>query len=314
MRCASVTPFHGEPRRAPTLILTGDDFGASQRANAAIIRAHTDGVLTAASLMVTGSAVVEAVVLARAHPGLRVGLHLVLVDGRSALEPDRLPGLVDKDRAFARSPFRQGVRYGLVRGARARLAGEIRAQFERFAATKLALDHVDGHHHLHMHPVAWPLVVAEAERFGAAGVRITRDDLGLTLRWNRRGMLARTAHAGVLGRLARHCRGRLEGRGLRCLDRTYGVVQPGGMTEAYLLWLVEHLPPSDAEIVFHPGAGAEDHSGGGTDPETQALMSAKVRSAIAERGFRLGGYAELIGAGPEARPRPPDQPSSNPSR
>ena len=281
---------------APILVLTGDDFGASHRANAAIIRAHTEGVLTAASLMVTGAAAVEATVLARAHPDLRVGLHLVLVDGRSALDANRLRGLVDKNRRFAQSPFRQGVRYGLP-GARVKLAHEIRAQFEWFAATKLPLDHVDGHHHLHMHPLAWPLVVAEAERFGAAGVRITQDDVGLTLQWNRGGLIARRAHAVALGGLARRCRRRLGGQSLRSCARTYGVLQPGGMSEAYLLWLLQRIPFADAEIMFHPGAGPDGPSDGGSDPETQALLSPKVRAAIADRGFRLGGYSDAVTEG-----------------
>ena len=55
---------------------------------------HREGVLTAASLMVTGDAVDEAVELARAMPTLAVGLHVVLADGRRgvAAGPDRAAG------------------------------------------------------------------------------------------------------------------------------------------------------------------------------------------------------------------------------
>jgi chitin disaccharide deacetylase len=38
------------------VIVTADDFGASTSVNAAVARAYRDGVLTAASLMVTYSA------------------------------------------------------------------------------------------------------------------------------------------------------------------------------------------------------------------------------------------------------------------
>jgi predicted glycoside hydrolase/deacetylase ChbG (UPF0249 family) len=64
------------------LIVTGDDFGAAREVNDGIVAAHRDGILTSASLMVTGAAVEDAVRLARAHPDLAVGLHLVLVQGR----------------------------------------------------------------------------------------------------------------------------------------------------------------------------------------------------------------------------------------
>ncbi|HEX4117353.1 MAG TPA: ChbG/HpnK family deacetylase, partial [Rhizomicrobium sp.] len=63
------------------LIVTADDFGAAVEVNQAVERAHQDGVLTAASLMVSGTAAADAVARARALPRLRVGLHLVLVDG-----------------------------------------------------------------------------------------------------------------------------------------------------------------------------------------------------------------------------------------
>ena len=292
--------------RPPILILTADDFGASPRVNAAIIQAHREGVLASASLIVTGAAAAEAVALARACPGLRVGLHLVVVDGCCALQPDRVPGIVDRTGRFPASPLTAGLRYGLRRGARAQLAEEIRAQFDRFADTGLNLDHVTGHHHLHMHPVLWPLVMAEAERHGAAGIRVTRDDLRLSVAWNRRGLGVRAAHAAIFAWLAQRCRRELTGRRLQWVSRVYGVLQGGGLTEAYLLWLVKALPSSDAEIIFHPGAGAAGSQEPGSDPETQALTSAALRAAIVERGFQVGGYTDLqpTGAGGDGV-RPP---------
>jgi hopanoid biosynthesis associated protein HpnK len=281
---------------APLLILTADDLGASPRVNAAIALSHREGVLTAASLMVTGEAAAEAVALARALPALRVGLHLVLVGGRPALPPDRVPALVDRAGWFPASPVSAGVRYGLRPGARAQLAAEVRAQFDRFAATGLPLDHVNGHHHLHMHPAVWDAVAEEAARRGAAGVRVTRDDLRLALRYDRRGLLARTAHAAPLAALARRCGRALAGGPLRRVDRVYGVLHIGEMTEAYLEWLLHEMPGADAEILFHPGAERGAMRDGGPDPETRALTSPAVRAAISARGFRTGGYADLAGA------------------
>lgn len=279
--------------------------------NAAILTAHRDGVLAAASLMVTGEAAAEAVALARAHPGLRVGLHIVLVEGRSALGPDQVPALVDRAGQFPSSPVAAGLRYGLRLSARGQLAAEIAAQFERFAATGLPLDHVNGHHHLHMHPAAWDLVMGEAARRGAAGVRVTRDHLGLALRWERRGLLARAVRAAPLAALARRCRRRVappgggDGGGrrrspVRYVDRVYGVLQVGEMTESYLLWLLGEIPAGDAEILFHPGGERGAMRDGGPDLETQALTSPAVRAAIAARGFRTGGYRDLAAAGASA--------------
>ena len=53
---------------ARRLIVSADDFGMSAGVNAGIIRAHRDGILGDASLMVNGQAFAEAVELARAPP------------------------------------------------------------------------------------------------------------------------------------------------------------------------------------------------------------------------------------------------------
>lgn len=57
------------------LIINADDFGASVGLNRGIVEAHTHGVVTSTSLMVTGRAVHEAVALSRDCPGLSIGLH-----------------------------------------------------------------------------------------------------------------------------------------------------------------------------------------------------------------------------------------------
>ena len=122
--------------------MTGDDFGLTVSVNEAVEIAHRDRVLRAASLMVGGSAAEDAVERARRLPGLRVGLHLVLVEGRPVLPPAQLPDLVDADGEFSRDLVAAGFRFFFRPGARRQLAAEIRAQFEAFRATGLGLDHV----------------------------------------------------------------------------------------------------------------------------------------------------------------------------
>jgi len=63
------------------LIVNADDFGFTRDVNEGIVHAHRQGILTASTLMATGPAFEHAVELARANPGLDVGVHLVLVGG-----------------------------------------------------------------------------------------------------------------------------------------------------------------------------------------------------------------------------------------
>src|SRR5579885_3332619 len=79
--------FASPPAARRRLVVNADDFGRSASINAAVIRAHREGVLTTASLMVNEPACAEALALARENPRLGVGLHLTLLMGRAALPP-----------------------------------------------------------------------------------------------------------------------------------------------------------------------------------------------------------------------------------
>jgi predicted glycoside hydrolase/deacetylase ChbG (UPF0249 family) len=57
------------------LIVNADDLGASSGINRGIVEGHSRGIVTSASLMVTGRAVHEAVAMCRDHPALGIGLH-----------------------------------------------------------------------------------------------------------------------------------------------------------------------------------------------------------------------------------------------
>ena len=62
------------------LIVNADDFGLSAGVNRGIIRAHEQGILTSASLMVYWPAAPEAAEYALKHPGLSIGLHVDLAE------------------------------------------------------------------------------------------------------------------------------------------------------------------------------------------------------------------------------------------
>ncbi len=141
------------------LILTGDDFGLDVPVNEAVEEAHCRGVLTAASLMVGADAVADAVERARRLPTLRVGLHVVLVEGRPVLPPSEVPDLVDGNGEFSTRLVRSGFRFFFLPRVRRQMEAEIRAQFRAFRETGLALDHADAHNHMHVHPTVLGLML-----------------------------------------------------------------------------------------------------------------------------------------------------------
>lgn len=292
--------------RSPLLIINGDDFGYSGSVNRAIIQAHLEGVLTSASLMVNERAAAQAIELARAHPGLAVGLHLVLVLGAAALPHDEIPHITCENGRFTDSSFSAGLNYYFNPAARREMRREMRAQFERFTATGLPFSHVDGHTHLHMHPTIFDELIDLCEEFGVRRVRIVRGEMRLSLRLDRRNLPIKLVWGTVFNLLGRWCERRLDGRNFVKAEKVYGLLQSGNMNEEYLLALLQRIKPAPSEIYLHPLSPdalahemAENPGGVG---EYQALISPRLRRAIAEAGFEPGTYQSLTGAARDDAP------------
>ena len=276
-----------DPLKAIRLIVNADDFGISESANRAIERAHREGILTSASLMVAGQAAEGAVRIARANRSLGVGLHLVLVCGRSMLPGHRIPGLVDAAGRFTDNPVLAGLRYFFLPGLRAQVRDEVLAQFEAFRATGLPLDHVNGHLNFHLHPGVFRVLLDEAGRLGVRSVRLTRDPLVQNLRLASGEYLYRVSHAAVFGALSRRSRPLLARRGLRHAGATYGLLQNSRVTEDYLLRLLPELQPGTWELYCHADEGTHRH-------ELEALLSPRVREVLEARGIRCCRYSDCL--------------------
>jgi len=269
------------------LVVTGDDFGARPGVNEAIVRAHTAGILTSASLMVTGAAFDEAVELARRHPGLSTGLHLVLCDARPASPPETIPDLVNGDGRLTSRPAPTGIAHAIFwRQRRHQLEREIRAQFERYAGTGLSFDHVDGHHHLHMHPFVFDVVARCMDDYKVPWVRLVDEDARAARRGGGRSLDELIAWTFAL--LARRNRRVLARGDARGPDRIAGLRATGGMDRQEWLRLLPRLDGVTVEVYTHPDAAGE-----AGPRELEALCDPEVRAALEATGYRLAGTRDL---------------------
>jgi hopanoid biosynthesis associated protein HpnK len=274
------------------LILTADDFGAAVEVNEAVERAHRHGVLTAASLMVSGAAAHDAVCRARDMPLLRVGLHLVLVEGRPILPARAVPDLIDGRGYFRTDMARAGAAMFFRPKVRAQLGAEIEAQFEAFAATGLKLDHVNAHKHFHLHPTIAGLMVKAARAHGVKGARVPLEPQGPLRQIEKHKMNAAVA---LTAPFARALRARFRRAGIAAPDQVFGLAWSGAMTSARLRGLIEQLPDGLSEIYLHPATGAYPGSAPGYAyaEELRALTDPGMRGLITGRDIRLGGFCDF---------------------
>jgi hopanoid biosynthesis associated protein HpnK len=275
------------------LIINADDFGFSDDVNTAIIQAHEEGILTSTSLMVTGDAAQNAIALAKNHPHLAVGLHLVLVCGKSVLPPAQIPHLVDSQGNFSDNPTQAGLNYQFNQATRAELRLEIAAQLEKFRDSGLNLSHVDGHLHLHVHPVILNILTEFAAEFQIKFIRLPSEELTKNLKIDRRNLLIKIVWSIVFGQLRNYGESLLKAHNIKFADRVYGLLQTGNMSEEYLLSLIPQIEAELVEIYAHPTSVNTKINNSG-EIELKALLSERVREILSIKGFELSNYNQLI--------------------
>ncbi|WP_407527355.1 hopanoid biosynthesis-associated protein HpnK [Methylobacterium oryzisoli] len=282
------------PASGKRLVVTSDDFGLSAQVNAAVERAHRDGILTAASLMVSAPAAADAVARARALPSLRVGLHLVMVEAWPTLPAAELPDLTDGAGLMRADMGGLGLDLALKPRARRQLAAEIRAQFEAYRATGLPLDHVNAHKHFHVHPIIAGMVLAIGRDYGMRSLRVPRED---------RAVLRRAEPAAAPGLAldtapwAALLRWRARRAGLLTPDGVLGLAWSGHMNPARVQALLRHLPDGLTELYAHPATGGGfpgEAQGYAYAEELAALVAPESRAALRETGAALGGFSDFL--------------------
>jgi hopanoid biosynthesis associated protein HpnK len=277
------------------LIMTGDDFGLSLPVNEAIEEAHRQGTLTATSLMVGAKSAGDAVERAKRLPTLKVGLHLVLVDGSPILPPEVVPDLVSRQGEFSSHFVRAGINFFFRRHVRRQLEAEIRAQFEAFRKTGLSLDHVNAHHHMHLHPTISGLALKVGRDYGMKAMRLPCEPLLPSWRASRNGLLRRTSTCLALSPWVSLLKRRFRHAGVYSNDFVFGMNDSGDMNLDLVLRILRNLPPGVTEIYFHPATPKINHKGKDSccHRDYEALTSPELRQALLASSIPLIAFSDL---------------------
>jgi hopanoid biosynthesis associated protein HpnK len=274
------------------VVVTADDFGLSPEVNEAVRLAHEGGVLACASLMVGAPAAREAVAMARTRPGLKVGLHLTLVDGRPVLPAREVPDLVDGSGRCRPGLVGPGARIFRAPRARRQAVAECRAQVEEFQAMGLELDHLNGHNHFHIHPTILGAVLQIAGRTRIPAVRVPSQPLSTM-------PPSAVLMAAVMAPWVASTRSRLRRAGIATNDCLFGLFETGAMVEEAWLRLIPFLPDGLTEIYCHPATATagllrETMPDYRHAEELSALMSPRVREALERSGARRTTFSQAF--------------------
>lgn len=166
-------------------IFNADDFGISKGVNAAIVKAHREGILNSASLMINQKYAAEAVKLAKEMPELEMGLHVNLTNEYPAASAQEIPLLVD-GQGKLKNGFVNLLLLSFFKPRQLRLQVEIemRAQIAKYQTTGLPLQHLDSHRHVHMIPQIFKTMRKLQKEFEVPRIRMMNENIFNTLKYN----------------------------------------------------------------------------------------------------------------------------------
>lgn len=264
------------------LAVNADDFGFTSCVNQGILRSYLHGIVRSTSLMANGSALEQAVCIAREHPDLDVGCHLTLVQGESLSRPGtRLPDSLAK--LLTSLPERKAM------------IDEFRAQIEALLSRGVRPTHLDTHKHIHFLPPVLDAVALVADEYS---IRWVRKPFDIPFGWQPR-------LRAVVGLATQPLRipfeERLRDSACRTTDYFAGFAATGSLTGSWLASLLAALPEGLGEFVCHPGVCGRELKAADTrlkesrEAELEALCSPAVKRAVAEHSVRIVPFRELAG-------------------
>jgi chitin disaccharide deacetylase len=286
---------------APRLIINADDFGLTPGINRAIAELHQAGALTSTTLMATGQAFDDAVVMARANPTLGVGCHIVLTDGVPVSPPQTIPTLLGPDGKTFRPSLVDFIQ-ALLRGKITEddIQREALAQIQKLRLAGIDVTHIDTHKHTHLFPaVARPLLQV-AERCSVRAIRHPFEkDWSLALGHGKR---IRRLQVKLLGGLKTSFERQPQVRTGHVLttDGTIGITATGDLYSETLREILHATPPEGTfELCCHPGYNDSDLDSIVTrlrdhrDVERNALLTEVPAIALHPNAPQLINYGDL---------------------
>lgn len=278
------------------LIVNADDFGLTPGVNRAVIEAHTNGILTSATLMANMPAFDEAMRLAKENPTLGVGLHFNITQGLPIANASTVGSLLSERGEFLGTSTALLQRWITGRLRVQEIEIELRAQIEKVHQAGLRLTHIDSHKHSHALPPVCEAIINTIGDYGIKAVRLPRE------RWRfpRHNLSAKliTQSLGAFC-LSQLCRVSASKFSNRTANAFFGVSQTGFWSKRWLLELIGSLPEGVSELMSHPGYDDAELSQIKTRllksraNELALLTDLEVKETVRKSQVRLINYAQL---------------------
>ena len=278
------------------IIINADDFGLCSGVNRAVAQAHTEGVLTSATIMANMPAAAEAVEIAKKLPTFGVGVHLNLTEGQPLSQGSELGALLDADGKFAHSLLKLAFFPLAAPKLRSAMRDELAAQIQWIIDKGLKPTHLDSHKHFHTFPPIFSLVCQLARRFGIPAIRFAFEPKEVSaMPWPLPsiGGKKRAKKVRTMAMI-----NRLQNPAFFKTNALLGVAHTGKIDVNFFRAAALYTSAATAEVMTHPGFvdGPEARENGSLNQrkgELAALCSEKTKRHFKDAGTKLVHYGQL---------------------
>jgi len=278
------------------IIINADDFGLSDGINKAVAQAHTDGVLTSATIMTNMPAAEEAIKIAKKLPTLGVGVHLNLTEGSPLSKEADVRPLLNGSGKFACSPAK--LAFFSLAGLKRRNAirTELAAQIQSVVDKGLKPTHLDSHKHIHSFPIIFSIVCELARRFDIPAIRWPFEPKELSrMPWPLPSQGGRK-RAKLIRTMAKI--NYVQNSAFLKTDALLGIAHTGRIDVSFFRAVALYNSAPTAEVMTHPGLTdgldpAKTRLGQQRKVELQALCSEKTKQYFKNAGIKLVHYGQL---------------------
>ncbi len=274
------------------LIINADDLGITSQRSHGIFTAFEQGFVTSASLIPNFSESQKAARHARERE-LPTGLHLNLTDGAPISAESDIETLLTTDGFFlGRQTLMRMLNEGEI--DKHHIERELRSQFEWFLDNHGQPTHVDGHHHIHVHPKVAPILVTLFDRYGISFTRIPSEPVPPF------GFMIEEDHMKkiiAINTQADAARALFAAHGVKSTDHFRGMTMVGNASNRNLRHILSRLPEGVTELMVHPGSQNPHGEPFETDPqrvtEFNMVMNPELTTEFEERKIELCSFADL---------------------
>lgn len=277
------------------IVINADDFGLCEGVNKAVEKAHTNGVLTSATIITNMPAAENAVQIAKKLPDLGIGVHLNLFKGKPISKEPSVRCLLDSRGQFAYSPPKLAILSILVHSIRNAIRTELAAQIRWVIDNGLKPTHLDSHKHIHCFPAIFPTVCDLARRFGIGAVRFAYEPKQLSaLPWPL--PVEGGKKKAQLIRLQASINRKQNSQFLKT-DGLFGIAHLGKIDVNFLKAVTLYSSAAVAEVMTHPGLpDVEPAKTGLTQQhriEFEALCSERTKQYFKDAKIKRVHYGQL---------------------